>query len=91
MSRKGAHEGRPYVRLGGGRGWVPAGVFTGVGSTRGDGDGSPHPRGQWEGCGDGEGVNVREGRPRGTPLREVGWGIRMGSCPRLHEGRPTRE
>ena len=37
-------------------------------------DGSPHPRGQWEGCGDGAGVNVREGGPRGTLLREVGWG-----------------
>ena len=34
MSRKGAHEGRPYVRLGGGRGWIPAFVLTGVGSTR---------------------------------------------------------
>ena len=31
MSGKGAHEGRPYVRLGGGRGWVPAPVFMGVG------------------------------------------------------------
>ncbi len=126
MSGKGAHEGRPYVRLGGGRGWVrednegkgnkiPRLRFAALGMTcgaAGDGflppssrgqalrgndggreseggrakDGSPHPRGQWEGCGDGEGVNVREGGPRGTPLREVGWGTRMGSRPRLHEG-----
>ena len=49
-------------------------------------DGSPHPRGQREGCGDGEGVNVREGGPRGTPLREIGWGARMGSRRRLHGG-----
>ncbi len=47
------------------------------------GDGSPHPRGQREVWGDGEGVNVREGGPRGTPLREVGWGTRMG--PRIRE------
>ena len=45
--------------------------------------GSPHPRGQREGCGDGEGVNVREGGPRGEPLREVGWGASMG--PRIRE------
>ena len=32
-----------------GWGWIPASVFTGAGSLRGDGDGSPHPRGQREG------------------------------------------
>ncbi len=143
MSGKGAHEGRPYVRLGGGRGWVrednegkgnkiPRLCFAALGMTcgaAGDGflppssrgqalrgndggreseggrakDGSPHPRGQREG--DGEGVKVREGGPRGTPLREVGWGTGMGpriredneegegmdSRLRLHGGRPTRE
>ena len=36
---------------------------------------------------DGEGVNVREGGPRGEPLREIGWGARMGSRRRLHGGR----
>ena len=39
---------------------------------------------------EGEGVNVREGGPRGRLLREVGWRMRMGSCPRLHEGRTLR-
>ena len=48
------------------------------------GDGSPHAVGM-TGVGNGVGVNVREGRPRGTPLREVGWGMRMG--PRIREGR----
>ena len=58
MSGKGAHEGRPYVRLGGGRGWIPASVFTRAGLRGNDGgreseggrakDGSPHPRGQRE-------------------------------------------
>ena len=42
------------------------------------------------GVGDGAGVNVREGRPRGTPLREVGWGTRMGSGPRLRGGMGPR-
>ena len=72
MSGKGAHEGRPYVRLGGGRGWVPragllgknrwvpASVFTGVGCTR-------------------------EQRRLGGKAK--GEGRKMGSCPRLHEGR----
>ncbi len=31
-----------------GRGWVPVFVFTGASCERGDGDGSPHPRGQRE-------------------------------------------
>ena len=34
-----------------GRGWIPVCVFTGAGCERGDGDGSPHPRGQREGMG----------------------------------------
>ena len=41
----------PRIREDNGWGWIPASVFTGAGSPRGDGDGSPHPRGQWVGVG----------------------------------------
>ena len=36
----------PRIREDNGWGWIPASVVTGVGSPRGDGDGSPHTRGQ---------------------------------------------
>ena len=36
----------PRIREDNGWGWIPASVFTGTGSLREDGDGSPHPRGQ---------------------------------------------
>ena len=36
----------PRIREDNGGGWIPASVVTGAGSLRGDGDGSPHPRGQ---------------------------------------------
>ena len=41
----------PRIREDNGRGWIPVCVFTGAGCERGDGDGSPHPRGQREGDG----------------------------------------
>ena len=39
----------PRIREDNGWGWIPASVVTGTGFLRGDGDGSPHPRGQWVG------------------------------------------
>ncbi len=40
----------PRIREDNGWGWIPASVFTGGRlCCGGDGDGSPHPRGQWEG------------------------------------------
>ena len=36
----------PRIREDNGWGWIPASVVTGAGFLRGDGDGSPHPRGQ---------------------------------------------
>ncbi len=50
MSREGAHEGRPYVRLGGGGDGSPTPVFTGAGSRREDNEGG--------GCGDCEGSEI---------------------------------
>ena len=41
----------PRIREDNGWGWIPASVVTGTGFLRGDGDGSPHPRGQWVGVG----------------------------------------
>ena len=65
MSGKGAHEGRPYVRLGGGRGWVPAGVFTGVGCTR------EQRRGKAKGEGRKMGPRIREDNGRSVGMVRV--------------------
>ena len=69
----------PRIREDNGWGWIPASVFTGTGSLRGDGDGSPHPRGQRVGGGfplpSSRGQALCGGTGMGPRIREDnGWG-----------------
>ena len=82
MSGKGAHEGRPYVRLGGGRGWVrednegkgnkiPRLRFAALGMTCGAaGDGFPPPSSRGQAL-RGMGPRIREDNGRGAGMVRV--------------------
>ena len=93
----------PRIREDNGGGWVSASVFTRASSSRGDGDGFPHPRGQRGGDGfphpSSRGQALRGGTGMGPRIREDNGGrlfagtteagsrVGMGSRIRLHGGR----
>ena len=79
----------PRIREDNGWGWIPASVFTGAGSLRGDGDGSPHPRGQRVGVDSRfrrHGGRLSAGR-RGLVPASAGTTGGVGSRIRRHGGR----